>query len=421
MGISYISENVAVKRSEGIKVFRKEGRILAVAPASGGSALIEEGDAAFFSSLNRPRMVGALLAESGGKSERRMELLENWYAAGIIQVLGKTGVPLVVADHNDSVCLSISRMRPGRVEEGGNAPVAASLSLRQVSLGEDAECIAWEQLVAKAGELPLAIDAVVRDEEELEWLKSATVNMASRENCRLVVHCPADASVAERVGEYLHTWSERRFATELLLYGEVDKWSAYQDLLQALQIKGVACLPVGVIAHPQQLLPWVQACVQARYRTVGVACESLLQGEIWERQEMLQQLVAQWLEVLDYRGECELPLRVHPLERWLVYVSRGMWLDAPQRWEALYTPAEDCWRWAPVAELAPMCGRCYARAYCADLARCQAGGAACWFRKTLFEALLWRLRTDDKLLASLFNKRCYGGVQSECCCSTEQE
>ena len=421
MGISYISDNVAVKRCEGIKVFRKEGRILAISPVSGGSALIEEGETALFSSLNRPQMVGALLAESGCERERRLGLLENWYASGIIQVLGKAGVPLVVANHRDSVCLRLSWDKPSSAEDGGKDIVAAALSLRQASLGEASESTTWEQLVAKFGALPLTIDAVVRDEEELEWLKSAADNVASRENCRLLVHCPADASVAERVGEYLQAWSERRFATEFLLYGEVDKWSACQDLLQALQTMGLACLPVGVIAHPQQLLPWVQACVQARYRTVGVACEPLLQGEFWERQELLQQLVAQWLKVLDYREESELPLRVYPLEKWLVYVSRSMWLDVPQRWEALYSPAEDSWRWAPQAELAPMCGRCYARAYCADMSCCQAGGAACWFRKTLFEALLWRVRADDKLLASLFNKRCYGEGQSECGCAAEQK
>ena len=403
------SKGAVIKRAEGLKILRRQGKMLIIAPDSMGSAVLNEADQALFAELDKPRDIQDLVGGIGADNHR-IAVLTSWYRLGIVQILGKNyaGRYQLCAE---SLYLRLHLPLPDDVSAWRmpfivektleyNLKRWSEGSYQTVNLAD-----LWRSLPC----LPLTVETTVVHPQMLARLQERLREVfALCQLERLVIHTHLDEGMCAAFNTFFDSGCCKNSDIEVLAYCPAGSPAVYKPRIEELLKMRTACLPVGCLELPQQLPEWIKQMVLQRYRTVGISHRVLLNGEILDKMEQASAVVDNWMKAADaveeYDRSNSVRLRIHPLERWLVCLGCRGKLQNPKRFEvicnidnqrALLKNAED--------KLPSECMRCFLRGCCAHLEAGKLNSTRCWVRQKLFAELLWRWHErPDSALHNLF-------------------
>ncbi|MBQ7567618.1 hypothetical protein IJT17_02310 [bacterium] len=403
-------DGAVIRRVEGLKVFRRAGKMLVVSPISAGAVLLGEAEQALFVALSRPQEYKALLS-SPQYGENAKTLIGSFYRQGIVQILGKNNADCLDMCRN-AVHVRLELPRPADALAQAQGEVRRALAPnRGWVVSESCQSGTWGGFLEKLPDLPLTLEAVLAHPDMLGSLRGI-LSEAAKSRCvkRVVLHAHLDGDMRTALEQCCENGClfGIEATAEILAYCPAASLSAYKQNIGKLLKLQLPCLPIGCLEKPSQLSEWFEQALLWRYRSVGVNMSYLLNGDILEGLQTASELVDEWLKIAEeiehYAQEHAVRLRVHPLERVLVCLGNRSLLKPPQRFEARWLDSDigSAIQWKPADGLPAACSRCFARGYCAYLEHSELSSMRCWVRKKLFEELLWRWHEKRSALHDLF-------------------
>ena len=396
-----LNGSTVFRRVPETKIWRRDGKMLAYAPDSGGSAVIEEAEQTLFRKLSTPCALAELVT---GDKEQTVACLRRWHRQGVVQMLGKVetypGTP--------EASLQVRWVGTAAQESLASLPEAVEQALAPRSLGLDwnkAEQTDWNSWSAQVSEPTRVLEATVTsaaavDELAEVWQRSQAMNWQ-----RLLIHAYLDKDVCAALLRFLKPGMAEAIPAEVMAYCPVTAWEDCKPGIGCLLRAGVACLPVGCLEDAGQLNVWMDRLLAARFRTIGVCQRSLLQGDVLRNKDSLSALARAWVAVMDrveeFHREHEVRLRVYPLERLLLALIGAK--SGVHRCEVQLLDAGRL-GWIRHKSQERACARCWARTACSQLEDLEVGNVNCWLRKAVAEELLWRWHAAPECWQDVFRR-----------------
>ena len=371
-------DNQVLLGAPSVKIWHRPGQMAILNTQRGGVSVVPEQYATLWEALRHPAELSSLPLGAGPDAR---QMLTNWCQVGLVNIGGKT----MNAHSREPLwrlcCWGMlgQQLKQGILAEALPALPREAATGRTLSLEE----FAGQQ----CGHLlcEWAASSVEHIEAWQQWRQKSGLDGAQS----WVLHWVPTPESSACLGAWAGECSPLSKNLEILAYCRPEDFDACKKPIGQLMKRGLACMPVGVLHDAKDWDKWLDITYKWRFRTVGVSCRPWLSGEIWDRQELLQNAVEAIVRIVKERAGQRMIKRVHPLEKCLALLD-GSFNSADRR----AFLSENGNVYVPAVAAPAMCGRCWAKHFCEAL-EMEHNSARCWFRKRLFEELVWCVGSEN--------------------------